>query len=282
MDPFIVSYRCMPLSRLWELLARKYNNGISDLEQEELDHLLLTHRDALELNEILTRSGDLDVKKVTTALDEARSREWIARKMEEREATRVQAEPDIVPPDPPDPSDHPGPPEKPLYQRLGFIWLAIFLAILGANAWLFFPAPKLPPPPTKEVTTSYSKTRVTLPDGTSVVLDRNSTIDYNKDFGVGNRVISLMGEAHFEVARNIKTPLVVKAAPVIITVLGSSFDVRAYTLDSTIEISLSQGSLRVSSSHDTTVSILLRYPGERVFFRRAGSLLRLDSVKVKP
>ena len=63
MGPVIVSYRYMPLSRLWELLARKYNNGISESEQEELDHLLLTHRDALELNEILTRSGDLDVKK---------------------------------------------------------------------------------------------------------------------------------------------------------------------------------------------------------------------------
>ena len=205
--------------------------------------------------------------------------EWIARKMEEREATRVQAEPDIVPPDPPDPPRSPGRPEKPLYQRLGFIWLAIFLAILGANAWLFFPAPTLPPPPTKEVATSYSKTRVTLPDGTSVVLDRNSKIDYNKDFGVGNRVISLLGEAYFEVVKNAKAPLVVKAAPINITVLGSSFDVRAYTLDSTIEVLLYQGSIQVSSSYDTT-KLTLMHPGEKIVFSRTGSVLRLDHIKV--
>ncbi|TDX00865.1 FecR family protein [Dinghuibacter silviterrae] len=244
----------MPLARLWELLARKYNDGLSGPEQEELDQLLSEHRDALELNEILTRSEDLGVKKLTTAMDEARSREWIASRIEKKETEPVDF----------------GMPVRPLYKRQGFVWAMVIGIFIGAGFWLYRISRPGTPPAEKpnQVATSLSKTRITLPDGTFVVLNKNSQISYNRDFGVRQREITLTGEAYFDVARNESVPLVVKAGPVHITVLGTAFNVRAYAADSTIETSLIRGSIEVSSSGDPGRTILMR-PYEKIVFSKA-------------
>lgn len=227
--------------------------------------MLLQHRDALELNEILTRSGDLEVKRLTTALDEARSREWIARRLVDRReaADRRDTFGEEAPADPF------GEPVRPLYKRQGFLWAAVVCVCLAGGGWLYKVGRPGAPGAEKpnQVATSSSKTRITLPDGTSVVLNKNSKIAYNKDFGQGKREITLTGEAYFDVARNESVPLVVSAGPVRITVLGTAFNVRAYTADSTIETSLIRGSIEVSSSNDPGRTILMR-PYEKIIFSR--------------
>jgi ferric-dicitrate binding protein FerR (iron transport regulator) len=248
----------MGLARLWELLARKYNDDLSAVEQEELDQLLRQHQDALGLNEIMTRSADLEVRRTTTAMEEARSREWIARKMAD-----IKDEPAPLP-------DPFGEPSRPWHRRPGFVWAIALVVFLGAGAWLYLASRPAEQPVAKpgEVATSLSKTRVTLPDGTSVILNKQSRISYNKNFGVTKRDIVLTGEAYFEVARNESMPLVVTAGPVKITVLGTAFNVRAYTGDSTIETSLIRGSIEVSSTNDPDRTILMR-PLEKIVFSRA-------------
>lgn len=263
----------MPLARLWELLARQYNDGLSGPEQEELDLLLKEHRDALELNEILTRSGDLEVRRLTTAQDEARSRERIARRLGDKNEVA---------------KDPFGTPVRPLYKRQGFVWAALICVLFGAGFWLYKASQPGTPASEKpsEITTSTSKTRITLPDGTSVVLNKNSQISYNRDFGSHKRDITLIGEAYFDVARNESVPLVVKAGPVRITVLGTAFNVRAYTADSTIETSLIRGSIEVSSAGDPGRTILMR-PFEKIVFSRAEAAAPLPAgntqkAKVEP
>ena len=251
----------MALARLWELLARKYNDDLSAAEQAELDQLLEQHRDALDLNEIMTRSGDLEVRKTTTPVEEARSREWIARKMAD-----IKDEPAPLP-------DPFGEPSRPWYRRQAFVWAVALSVFLGGTGWLYLASRPTGHPVAKpgEVATSLSKTRVTLPDGTSVVLNKESRIFYNKDFGVRKRAIVLTGEAYFDVARNESMPLVVTAGPVRITVLGTAFNVRAYTGDSTIETSLIRGSIEVSSTNDPDRTILMR-PLEKIVFSRLAAL----------
>jgi len=118
-----------------------------------------------------------------------------------------------------------------------------------------------------EVATSMSKSRVQLPDGSTVVLNRQSKLVYNKDFGVSRREIILTGEAYFDIAKNEAVPLTVVAGPVRIRVMGTAFNVRAYVRDSTIETSLIRGSIEVSSSDDPERTIRMR-PNEKIIFGR--------------
>jgi len=64
----------------------------------------------------------------------------------------------------------------------------------------------------------------TLPDGSMVSLNANSTIDYKKDFK-SNREIRLSGEAFFEVQKGSRFTVVTNAGNV--EVLGTSFNVNA-------------------------------------------------------
>ncbi|MBB6463347.1 FecR family protein [Flammeovirga kamogawensis] len=64
---------------------------------------------------------------------------------------------------------------------------------------------------------------VELPDGTQVWLNKNSALTYPKDFGEGDRVVSLKGDAFFEVERDEKHPFSIITSEATTTVLGTSF-----------------------------------------------------------
>jgi transmembrane sensor len=67
----------------------------------------------------------------------------------------------------------------------------------------------------------------TLPDGTKVFLNRNSSLSYGADFNTNLRQVKLIGEAFFEVKRNEKRPFVISAGKAEVRVLGTSFNVRS-------------------------------------------------------
>jgi ferric-dicitrate binding protein FerR (iron transport regulator) len=112
-------------------------------------------------------------------------------------------------------------------------------------------------------TRKRSHSNLRFPDGTSVVLNENSRISYNADFGKVRREIILEGEAYFDVARNPGIPLIIHAGNVDIKVLGTSFNVKAYPLDKGVETSLIRGMVEVSSKRSPERKVLLR-PNEKV------------------
>jgi transmembrane sensor len=66
---------------------------------------------------------------------------------------------------------------------------------------------------------------VSLPDGSSVAVNRNSTLKWQKDLPGSNREILLEGEALFNVTYNPQKPFIVTVDGVKIKVLGTSFNV---------------------------------------------------------
>ncbi|WP_341838333.1 FecR domain-containing protein [Chitinophaga pollutisoli] len=68
----------------------------------------------------------------------------------------------------------------------------------------------------------------TLPDGSKVYLNRNSTLQYDERFAENNRNITLEGEAFFDVAPNAAHPFIVHAGASQTEVLGTSFGIKAY------------------------------------------------------
>lgn len=111
----------------------------------------------------------------------------------------------------------------------------------------------------------------TLPDGSRVWVNKNSTLSYAADFNQTSRVVQLRGEAFFEVQKDHGRPFTVLAGDTRTRVLGTSFNVRAYAAEDSVEVAVVTG--RVAFSPDRAKlavqdSVLLT-PGLRGVIRRA-------------
>lgn len=103
-------------------------------------------------------------------------------------------------------------------------------------------------------TPAATTTLVTLGDGTRVMLNANSTLEYPASFDDAEvREVRLKGEAHFEVTKNPHRPFVVKAGEMQTQVLGTVFDVKAYRKDAP-KVTLMEGKVKVSNA-DTEVEM---------------------------
>jgi len=99
----------------------------------------------------------------------------------------------------------------------------------------------------------------TLPDGSLVTLNMNSSLIYPEEFGEDIREVVLMGEAFFEVKHDPAQPFIVKTKKAGIKVLGTAFDVKAYP-DESVEVVVNSGSVfffRVNPQTGDTASVTL-------------------------
>lgn len=86
----------------------------------------------------------------------------------------------------------------------------------------------------------------TLPDGSKVWVNRNSTLSYAPDFNQAERVVQLQGEAFFEVKKDHGRPFAVLANDTRTRVLGTSFNVRAYASEDSVEVAVVTGRVAFS------------------------------------
>lgn len=125
-------------------------------------------------------------------------------------------------------------------------------------------------------TISTSKGRqfkVVLPDGSKVWLNAASTLKFPVTFEGKERGVELSGEAYFEVAKNAAQPFKLKVPGKInIDVLGTAFNVNAYTNEKNSYTTLVEGSVRVSHTNKTDSRIVLK-PGDQLQSGDAGMAL---------
>ena len=72
---------------------------------------------------------------------------------------------------------------------------------------------------------------------------------YDKKSGLRN--IFLEGEAYFEVAKNEKAPFIVNTSKIKVKVLGTSFNIKCYPEDKTIETTLIEGKVTIQQAGET-------------------------------
>lgn len=99
---------------------------------------------------------------------------------------------------------------------------------------------------------------VILPDGSNVWLNARTRMEYPSSFEKGKREIKLDGEAYFEVAPDKDRPFVVHTAAYNIEVLGTKFNVEAYSFRDRAVTSLMEGSVKLTSSKNDMQSFLLK------------------------
>ena len=97
-----------------------------------------------------------------------------------------------------------------------------------------------------------------LEDGTSVIVNRHSSLKYRKSFDHETRKVYLSGEAWFDVARDTTMPFVVDAGAALVRVLGTSFNVNAYKQNPTVEITVESGLVALSAKEDEKDLIVMK------------------------
>ena len=119
-----------------------------------------------------------------------------------------------------------------------------------------------------------TRSRFNLPDGSTGWLNSDSYLKYPVRFQ-GNRTVELSGEAFFNVAKNRNSPFRVHAEGLQVEALGTQFNVMAYPDWPRTEVSLEEGSVKVSKAGTNLNEILV--PNQRLVFSRAGGTVAVNS-----
>lgn len=96
-----------------------------------------------------------------------------------------------------------------------------------------------------ETTTGEEQAEISLPDGTRVWLNNQSTLSYPEEFDGTARIVQLEGRAFFDVASNPSRSFLVQSGELLVRVLGTSFDVSAYESDWDMTVTVASGSVNV-------------------------------------
>lgn len=89
------------------------------------------------------------------------------------------------------------------------------------------------------------RSEFTLPDGTQVFLNSNTSLSYPVAFSGLTRDIKLNGEAYFDVAENKELPFVVNTGKISVEVTGTEFKASNYSNEDLTEIVLVEGSVNL-------------------------------------
>jgi len=117
---------------------------------------------------------------------------------------------------------------------------------------------------------------IDLSDGSKVTLNAGSSMKFAVDPSSSERKIILQGEAYFDVARDTLRPFVVEAGSTVIEVLGTSFNVRAYTETETVEVTVNSGLVAMGAKRGAGKQLILN-PGNSGIYDKAKRSLNLIS-----
>lgn len=137
---------------------------------------------------------------------------------------------------------------------------------------------------TKKTALSYNtistpnggKYNVILSDGTKVYLNASSSLKFPNSFNGNQRNVTLTGEAFFEVAKNKAKPFIVNASNMEVKVLGTHFNVMAYSDEKSIQTTLVEGAVELKSKN---TKALLK-PGEQGSFSDQDNSINVANVDV--
>ncbi|KQS27011.1 FecR family protein [Dyadobacter sp. Leaf189] len=92
---------------------------------------------------------------------------------------------------------------------------------------------------------------VNLPDGSSVLLSKGSSVSFDAEMKGDERIVHLVGEGFFEVVKDAKRPFFVYADKLTTRVVGTSFRMRSFPGSSEAIVAVKTGKVSVSKGHQT-------------------------------
>lgn len=167
--------------------------------------------------------------------------------------------------------------------RIRALWYKIAAAMLVVGiglGWLYQQQGQLPEDDqqqyaeatTLKITTAVGEQQeVTLPDGSTIVVNEGSTISYNAAFQP--RIVHLEGEAFFDITKQNGQSFEILTSETRTTVLGTSFNVRAYANQAT-EIAVVTGKVAFEPLDNSKKERILLLPQEMASHSKAEGIVK--------
>ena len=141
----------------------------------------------------------------------------------------------------------------PARNRISMRWLQVAAVLLiGAGLVLYRTFRSVPKTSINYTLISVPKgvkKQLSLPDGSVVYLNSGSTLRISPGFGVADRLVSLTGEAFFIVKHNQANPFTIQSGRLVITDIGTAFNVKAYTDENQVKVAVESGEVSVKESN---------------------------------
>jgi len=119
---------------------------------------------------------------------------------------------------------------------------------------------------------SGGKYSLVLPDGSRVWLNAESSITFPTAFSGRKRSVKISGEVYFDVAKDPARPFIVQVGNNRqIRVLGTQFNVNAYSDEEEITTTLLEGSVEILPGGNAGLAVRLK-PGEQAAFSETGQI----------
>ena len=151
---------------------------------------------------------------------------------------------------------------------------AAAVALLCLSVWTAYLY--MQPAAIQTISTLAETRTVRLPDGSSVMLNHYSSLSYPEKFQLDKREVELNGEAYFEVAFDSLKPFIVMTGGMEVQVLGTKFNIKAYTDDQAIFTTLVSGSVQIKE-RESAHTALLR-PDEQCIYTTHDGRMRIHTV----
>jgi transmembrane sensor len=129
----------------------------------------------------------------------------------------------------------------------------------------------------KQINNADAQKTVILSDGTSIMLQPQSILEYPKRFRPDIRQVHLTGQAFFEVSRDPNRPFLVQAGEIVTRVLGTSFTVRNVEDEDNVIVQVKTGKVSVfmasemdrpSGNSQKTIEGVVLMPNQQVLYER--------------
>lgn len=147
--------------------------------------------------------------------------------------------------------------------------VAAMVLVLLTFGVIYFRSNKSPEQAVQRSITARTKNDRQLlkfPDGSTVVLNKNSHVSYAASFEGRLREVTLVGEGYFDIKHNVNKPFVVRVGKLSVTVLGTAFNINASPQN--IEVTVARGKVSVSDKHKTLGAIL---PNQQISYNTTTS-----------
>ncbi len=98
---------------------------------------------------------------------------------------------------------------------------------------------------------------IQLPDGSTVIVSPGSKLNYPSSFdGLAKREVYLDGQAYFDVKHNPSKPFIIYTGKLKTVVLGTAFEINAWSDESDIRVTVSRGKVKIQDENNRVLKII--------------------------
>jgi len=250
-------------TKYWELFIKKQSGTISSTESQELETWMATDEENAakihEFEQILEQSNSNKISATFNPHEEWHELQTMIKVESESKDTRAIR----------------------MFPWIARIAAAVIL-VLGFT-FIFYQYQKIPSDnlnlQTMIQTDDSGQKVIVLPDGSTVWLNINSELLYPESFDGNARTLYLKGEAFFEVTPDKDKPFIVHSGSSKTTVLGTSFNLRAYGKEDEVKLTVVTGKVAFTLPDDKEGVIVT--PGDAaVFNNNTKSIYQLKNLDV--